>query len=780
MSRPQRDWELEDRSPSHDFEQKHLEAASECSRTPTSPNPPWPFLDTDEDKRPPALDEVRLPPPSPTERPYRQQQQAEHHQHHQAPTTPRPSPARHVLRYWGLEILTVFVAVCLLAAIIALLAYYDGRYMPEWPFQINLNSAIAFLSTFLRAAIVAAVAEIIGQIKWTWFAEQTRPLNHMQDFDGASRSVLGSLKLLAVLTWNLGFTSSGLLAIGAAAVTVASLAVGPVTQQAVRTSTCPVLQRDANASLPAAHYVPGSSSYYRVGAGTYELEVDMKSTMIQGITDPRGRDSNVRVDCASGNCTWPDWGTGVTHATIGVCGSCIDTTGFVSEPGRGGNLTLPDRGAFVNVQAAKYMWVGYSNLTAYADRFTDDFATAAGVSLANFSVLAVSASPCATDNSTGTPRTTCPHAMSQSDDDAYFAHLGLDYVAASCVLYPCLKEYSGRYRNSTLEETLVRTTAATQNGAESAGSGVSTFAGYDNYTAVQSTCVLDNGTWYDSGNMSAALDVPGRTWANISSPGSGSGSGSGAAVTAVPNACLYKMEGIFFRALSGFLGGELLTGSCVYDAMQSGHINCYESWWLTPLWSDGNATVRSLSTAVDDFAWAVTNKLRMTGLGPDAHRGGDPDAHPLRPAVLGDVWASSTCAYFDSRYVALPVVLVALCALLLACIVAKNYADPDQPVWKGSVLPLLFFGLHDTLGPRVQGAAVPNRDGERLARNTTLFREESGRSAPELDRIQHESGRMWVRFHGGTDPGFLDLGGRKGDAEAGNAPLVPGGKKSSR
>ncbi|WYZ42051.1 hypothetical protein EsH8_V_000946 [Colletotrichum jinshuiense] len=760
----QKGWELEDRRSPPRF--NHQPANG--SRHHSPPNHRWPFqeLDDDDDKQPHPIHPIH-PIHPPTEAPPFQPQPA---------VRPAPSHTRHVFSYWGLEILTLFFAVCLLAAIIALLAYYDGHYMPEWPFEINLNSAIAFLSTFLRAAIVAAVAEIIGQIKWTWFAEQARPLHHLQDFDAASRSILGSSKLLMVLVWNMGFSSAGILAIGAAIVTIASLAVGPVTQQAVRTATCPMLQDHVNSSIPAAHYVPGTSAYYRVGAGSYEIQVDMKSTMIQGITAPGSQDSNVQVSCSSGNCTWPDWGTGVTHASIGMCSTCIDTTDFVSSPNDGGNLTLPDNGAYINVLGGNYMWVGYSNLSAYTERFSEDFAAASAVSLANFSMLMVTKSPCTSDNSTGIVKLDCPHRLSQSEN-SYFDGLG-DYIAASCVLYPCLKEYNARYENNILTEKVVRTTIAVPNTAESGASGGTyRYSGTSNYTASQSPCVLDNGTWYDSGNQSQAQHIPGRLWTNVSVADSDR---SGENISSVPNACLYKMDGTFFSALSSFLSVDLLSASCRYDTMQSGYINCFDAWWLTPLWADNNATVASLAGAMDDFAWAVTNKFRMTGLGPDVMRG--VDALRSRNAeVLGEVWAGTTCTYFDRDYIALPAILVALCAFLLGWIIIKNYGDVDQPVWKGSVLPLLFFGLHDTMGPRAsaagagggRGAGVP-KDG-RLARNMTFFGE-NGSVAPELNRIQQESGRILVRFHGGNDPGFLDLGttAKRDDPEAMDASLVPG------
>lgn len=725
----------------------------------------------------------------------------------------------HVLRYWALELVTVVVAALLTGAIIGLLAWYDGKFMPEWPLAINLNSAIAVLSTFLRAAILAAVAEIIGQIKWTWFTERTRPLHHLQDFDSASRSVLGSLRLLAVVAWNWSFTSAGLLGMCAALVTIASLAVGPVTQQAIKTVTCPQLLTTAQAALPVAHYVPGSSGYYRVGAGLYEVEVDMKSAMIQGLTDPGGQDSDVAVVCSTGNCSWPDHGTGVTHASIGLCSACLDTTGWVSAPNAGGNLTLPDDGAFINyTPGGAYMWVGASNLSAYASLWSEDFATAAAVSVSNVSVLLTSTAPCTGPDPT-TGRYACPHRVAQANSSAFYDGIG-DYVAAACILYPCVKHYAASYADNVLRETVVHTAPAVPNTQETTD-----YTFYYNYTAGISPCVLDdNGTWYDYTNQSAAPRVPGRTWANLTV--SSAFHDDDARNSSVPNACLFKMDGFFFSALSRFLTSTLFSARCAYDAAQSGQLDCGDAWWLAPLWRDMNATFSSVDDALADFARVVTNKFRMTGAGPDL-RLGEPVTHE---AVRGAVYETSTCIRFDRRWIALPVLLVLICALLLAWIMSKSYRDPEQPVWKGSILPLLFFGLHapgatagttrmrsaseatslsSSSGSSNRGRGRSSSGGggggasttvppggtttsrnlavyekERMTRAASFMRE-NGRAAPELDRIQNEAGKLWVRFHGGTEPGFVDLGSHRSvarradragrDAEASIESLVPGG-----
>lgn len=672
-----------------------------------------------------------------------------------------------VLKHWFLEILTIVVAVLLIAAIIFLLAYYDKKTMPEWPFDINLSAAINLLSTFLRAAMLAAVAEIVGQIKWTWFTERTRPLHHLQDFDSASRSVLGSLRLLVVVIWNFGFTSAGLLGIGAALVTIASLAVGPFTQQALKTSTCPTLAPNARAEIPVANYVPGRSSYYRIGAGSFQVETDMKGAMLSGLTNPDGKDNEVQVSCASSNCTWEDYGTGATHASIGLCSACINTTQYVSAPNMGDNLTLPDYESFINYRSGgsggQYMWVGYSNLTWASGSFSEDFALAASVAISNFSMLVATTSPCTRRKDSGFYD--CPHKVTHDNDETYEGQG--DYIATSCALYPCMKEYRGTYIGGKYTEEIVRTQPALPNEQETTNS----YSYTSNYTAIRSPCILDDGdyfndtsnttlashimnasTWYMPNNMSTAPHVPGRTWANITLTNQLDNTVSN---TSVPNACLYKMDGIYASALSSQMS-SIFSADCIYNSMQAGHISCGDSWWLEPLWSEMNATFESLDGAIDDFATTITNKLRMTGSGPDAMLG-----NASKPSyTLGLVYESSTCTYFDQRWVSLPIILVLICAVLLLWIIVKNYTDPDQPVWKGSVLPLMFFGLQAAGGP-MQHA----RDGDGLDRTASFFRD-NGRAAPELGKIQDEAGRMWVRFQGGKDPGFFDLGNAKNHRDA--------------
>lgn len=288
----------------------------------------------------------------------------------------------HVFRFWTWELLSLFVALGLMAATIAILAHFEGQKVPEWPFSINLNTLIALLSTILRAAMLVAVAEVLGQLKYGHFS-RPRPLKHLHDFDRASRSVNGSVKLLFVAPKNI-------LAVVAAIVTILSLAIGPFTQQAIRSVTCPQLVTDANASIPIAHFVPGPALYYRIGAGEWEVDTDMKGAMVQGLTNPTGNDSAIVASCPTGNCTFPASSENITHSSIGMCSACMDTTQFVTANTSNTvtNYTLPNNLWLSPFPGEAYLNVKIDyNLTWASSAFPDGFGELASDALTNFTIL---------------------------------------------------------------------------------------------------------------------------------------------------------------------------------------------------------------------------------------------------------------------------------------------------------------------------------------------------------------------------------------------------------
>jgi hypothetical protein len=97
---------------------------------------------------------------------------------------------------WTFEILALVVALGAVAAIIGVVAQYNGRALPDWPHDITLNALIALLATFANATISVCLSSGISQAKWIRFKKSIAPLSDMESFDDASRGSWGSMKLL--------------------------------------------------------------------------------------------------------------------------------------------------------------------------------------------------------------------------------------------------------------------------------------------------------------------------------------------------------------------------------------------------------------------------------------------------------------------------------------------------------------------------------------------------------------------------------------------------------
>ena len=116
------------------------------------------------------------------------------------PTDVVKRPKRAILLdSWLLESIAVgFSAGCFIA-IAVVLYVFDGKLRPEIGHDINLNTIVSILATGSKSALVFAVGEAIGQLKWLWFQDPTKgqsPLVSIQRFDAASRGPIGSLMIL--------------------------------------------------------------------------------------------------------------------------------------------------------------------------------------------------------------------------------------------------------------------------------------------------------------------------------------------------------------------------------------------------------------------------------------------------------------------------------------------------------------------------------------------------------------------------------------------------------
>ena len=257
--------------------------------------------------------------------------------------------------------------------------------------------------------------------------------------------------------------------------------------------------------------------------------------MLDSIVNPN-IDPNVgSLFSCPGDCTFTEYGsdplqrddTNITHATVGMCSRCVDVHGLVKgpdqldqgmAPGQGCSFELPireqydDPGARVNIKLStswansQYMSIRDTGDLSWArEAVPQGFINQARWSLSHFSVLAVSQNPCGqlpdgnfscpnSCNETATSNDRCPF-----DPQAWSE--GTDYVAATCIVYPCIKHFAGRVKSHVFSENLVRDIPLRQQGAH--WSADLSYRPGIVWKEVQQPCLVGN-TLYTSSNMSSS------------------------------------------------------------------------------------------------------------------------------------------------------------------------------------------------------------------------------------------------------------------------------------
>ncbi|KAI8283419.1 hypothetical protein K4K60_002715 [Colletotrichum sp. SAR11_57] len=179
---------------------------------------------------------------------------------------------------------------------------------------------------------------------------------------------------------------------------------------------------------------------------------------------------------------------------------------------------------------------------------------------------------------------------------------------------------------------------------------------YGNFTGLQIPCFVE-GVEYDLNNISQVPHVD-MTSFNIN--------GSD---YQVPETCLYKV------------GGTSAGGVPI----------CQTQWWLAPLYHNLTATFDSVSDSFEQLAAAITTQFRITGTSNETF-----SLTGYKEAVIGSVLGTTVCTRFDWQWVLLPITLVFATAILLTVAVAQSWIDPAIPVWKTSILPILFYNKVDS------------------------------------------------------------------------------------
>ncbi|TLS30639.1 hypothetical protein PpBr36_02509 [Pyricularia pennisetigena] len=666
----------------------------------------------------------------------------------------RPYP---VLTAWGFEILVMVMAIVSLAGLFVILNAVNGKIIAAWPWEsLRLETVMSFMVTVTVVSVAYVIVQVLGQAGWSWFGHtlHRRPLYDLDVFNRGGDGILASLQLLlSVFRSGLSGvrTAAGIMAICAALITILSFAGGPFAQQALRTVKCSWRSGPGLGSIPVSNFVPANDDYFVEYANDYlvfDLGPEMKAVMLNALANPRAAvESAVAADCPSGHCNFRDYGTGITHSTIGLCSTCIDLGAHVTDTEVAGpklglylrNYSLPwdgsvdapkiDRmenwGSYIVPQSTEknpWMSVTMRGSFDYAKRgWTAEFWDSGPDALFNITIMAASDAPCTVVND-GVKF--CPW---QIRNDMVPENNFTSLVAVGCRLYPCLKNFRAEVRSGVLTEELVSTVPARTNSLEKLNRGGLQL----NLTALQDPCFLaggdDNGKKvFTSDELGQVPPAQNRTFSRITTAQS--------TVVQAPSDCLYHASGVYLQAMKDHLI-DLMAGRCRYSGLgtfqRPAKVTCGDKWWLDPLYASRNASVASISAAMEGLAVAVTNQFRRTGSGPHRPRA-EGDATGL--TVRGDAWDDTMCFSLRWEWLLLPAGLVASTLVLLSAAVLRSYMEPEQPVWKASVLPMVLYGLARRGGGSDEGYAR--------------------RDLMELRKVEQVSKNLKVRFDKLAGSGF--------------------------
>ncbi|KAJ3549027.1 hypothetical protein NM208_g727 [Fusarium decemcellulare] len=627
-----------------------------------------------------------------------------------SPPSRRQKRRGNIFLTWSLELALLLLAAGLLAALFAILYTHDHHEMPNWDNSnngITLNALVALLATIYRAALGYVALQVMAQLKWNWVTAQFRPMLDVQRFDDASRGAWGSIQLLPLVALRQP------LAVATIAIVVASLAIGPITQQTIQTYYCSraVAARPAQTALIAVANRIDNTIYYIERPSHSVLQVEMQSAIQDAVVN-QNNDTNIAMLflCDSSNCTWTTYADHprqpsekrVSHASLGMCSRCEDVYDLVQKSSRDTatgtelNITLQLTDSS-QLQVSPGLHSTYLNSSVTRDLIwardvvPRSFMNAARWSVANFTILALSQDHC---DKLPDGNVSCPLSSNASYKNSIEAwEEPTDYIAATCIMYPCIRHYQGSVSNGALLEKLIKTTPLRPQVPQvlyDSGGDFGRDLGATAWAEVQTPCWV-NGTLYTSSNISAASEkLPPElretvqahleNWdrEDINSP-------AGYVNITAPRECVMSLDPYFYKAFHYELEKSFNT-YCTLLGHQTRITSCPSSsgGFSMPM----AALLQRRSTSVDTIRWKfdslalrVTADMRYAGLGPYTELGTE---------VKGQVLENRTCVRVAWGWFALPAALLFLCTIVLGLIVIQDWkAADDAVVWKSSVLPFL-------------------------------------------------------------------------------------------
>ena len=614
----------------------------------------------------------------------------------------------HIFKSWWIEIGACVLSLVALIAIVGTLQPHQGKPLPQWPYQISVNTLISIYAVVLKVTILLVTAEGLGQLKWRRF-QRDSPLNDLVKYDQATRGPLGAITLLWHLRLRHPLSSVGAL------ITLVVLAVDPFTQQIIRYNDCSVPMAGLQATIPRTNAkFPIDSNI-----NSTDVDSDLRAAINAGLTSSNGL---VSPTCLTGNCTFMR-----EYGTIAYCSSCTEITE---------DLTVQSRivqSNFTNIMEA---FINGTNGTT-SQNYTGpaflantnvliDTSLPSGLSISsfpgadfNFSTMGVNTQQDAMgdsdrveiivgkqvqlfDPATGKRPTGCNES---STNDTWYCK---GYGAASCSLAPCVRTFTSTIEAGQLYETSVSTSNHTlsswgymvQVPPESSGPTIlppryssmvdtNCLSGYERLSLSKAGYHLDPRTRWLAYNLTFDPDDSDTTCQDtmnesdsISSQCQNVSDNAPFPGSMLSHECLYILDNMFVGNLWSEYLSDFFQGTVEGEALLNSIDVIKGPQNLQTIYNYGNVSFDRVNETFQNISSSITKYIRQNTLGKWSN--------PAEGVVMHD----QTCLSVRWPWLAFPAVLVLLTVIFfVAMIIDTRPTRSCAPIWKSSLLALLFHGF---------------------------------------------------------------------------------------
>lgn len=582
-------------------------------------------------------------------------------------SAPRKLPRE--LSFWWWEAISIVVTALSLLAIVLTLRLYQDQPLPDWPYDISINTLVSLFVVFMKGSIAVILTSGIGQLKFDWFKKAPKPLSHIAAFDEASRGPLGAIRLM--------YTSRNqhLLSTLGALITLTGLLLDPFTQQLIRYEGCYRPNNNSVAELPRAHL-------FNEAQGPEHASPGMIAAINTGLFYPG--QYRYPFTCSTGNCTLPP-----SYYSVAFCNTCKNMHDEIQI------LTSPPE-----LYSGPYTYTVWTNTTLPSGL------TASWNAVNGSSLLFLSAP-------NNTDKLTVEMILNKGASPSIGREYGefdscsinpqstdwgcLGYGGSSCSVVPCIRVYSGDISAGNLTE---RTTSFVDTWGATKIDDTYYLSVVDMQcldTSARSR-VLDLISANTTQQNQQLLPIQVAVNPNTSIVQADSSLQHATEISGlIPKQCIYQMAKEVSDDVLNYLG-QYLQGNVSIDGKTIVYGKSDGTDILQYFYNSGKITFDHVQDYFNSMTLSMTNYIRQNGNASN------------NDSVIGTAMETMTCVHVRWPWIIYPttVVLLTLCFFFCLMISVHRGSSEDEPLrggarnlpspqhdFKSAILPLMFHGFDD-------------------------------------------------------------------------------------